>query len=509
MSAPRAVVIGAGMGGLAAAIDLAVAGAEVTLVERAAAPGGKMREVDPGGGAIDSGPTVLTLRDAFESLFAGAGAALSDRVALTRAGILARHAWSAENRLDLFADIDRSADAIGVFSGARQARLFRRFCADSRAMFETLETTFLKAQRTGPAGLAARVGLARLGRLAAIRPFSTLWGALGDYFPDPRLRQLFGRYATYSGASPFAAPATLMLIAHVEQAGVWLVEGGMARLAEAMAALARESGATLRYGCAAADIDIRAGRAAGVRLDDGDRLPADIVVANAEPAAIAAGRLGEGARRACIPPRRRSLSAITWSARAAPRGFGLVRHNVFFSGDYRAEFRAVFEDGRPPGDPTVYVCAQDRDAQDGAAPGGPERLLLLINAPADGDRRAYETSEIDACLTRTRRRLAASGLEIEIGEAVPTSPAGFDRLFPGTGGALYGPAMHGWRAAFARPGARSRLPGLYLAGGGTHPGPGIPMALISGRLAAEAALRDTASTARSRRAATTGNMSTR
>ena len=153
-------------------------------------------------------------------------------------------------RLDLFADIDRSAEAIGDFAGAAEARGYRGFCAEARRIYEHARTARSSAPR-GPAslGLVAAPACAGLAICWRIRPFATLWGALGDYFHDPRLRQLFGRYATYCGSSPFQAPATLMLVAHVEQEGVWLVEGGMHRLAEALAELAqRRSAPRFRYG---------------------------------------------------------------------------------------------------------------------------------------------------------------------------------------------------------------------------------------------------------------------
>jgi hypothetical protein len=150
-----------------------------------------------------------------------------------------------------------------------------------------------------------------------------MWRALGDYFRDPRLRQLFGRYATYCGSSPFQAPATLMLVAHVEQEGVWLVEGGMHRLAVALEGLAERRGATFRYGAEAAEILVAGGKVAGVRLASGERLDADAVVLNADVAAVAAGRFGPAAAGAVpkVPRSSRSLSAVTWALHARTEGF--------------------------------------------------------------------------------------------------------------------------------------------------------------------------------------------
>ncbi len=497
------VVIGAGVGGLAAAALLARRGFAVTVLERATAPGGKMRVLD----GVDAGPTVFTMRWVFEDLFSECGARLEERVGLTSAGILARHAWGAD-RLDLHADAERSAAAIEAFAGPAEARGFRAFCAAARRTYQTLEGPFIRGERPSMASLA--LSIRRPADLLAIKPFASLWSELGTFFRDPRLRQLFGRYATYCGSSPFLAPATLMLVADVEQQGVCYVAGGMGALAQALAGLAEESGGTVRYGAEVAEITVAAGRVTGVRLADGEVVPADAVISNADPQAIATGRFGRAAAGAVgrTKPAERSLSALTWTGTAETAGFPLVRHNVFFSRDYRAEFDALAS-GAVPAEPTVYVCAQDRGDEGGVD--GPERLLILVNAPPTGDtmRDNGAATEIDGCRERAWTLMARSGLRLTAERLQPTDPAGFERLFPATGGALYGPAVHGATASFKRPGSRTAVRGLYLAGGGAHPGAGVPMAALSGRLAASALTADLGSTRPSRPMATAGGTSTR
>jgi 1-hydroxycarotenoid 3,4-desaturase len=494
MTEHHVVIIGAGMGGLAAALRLAARTVRVTLLERGPTPGGKMREVAVNGTRVDSGPTVVTMRDVFEALFDAAGANLADHVTLRPAEVLARHAWSAEERLDLFADIERSVEAIGDFAGSRQAQLFRDFCARADDMFRTLERAFIHEPAPTPLSLVLDSGLIPVSRL---KPYSTLWQDLGRFFPDARLRQLFGRYATYVGSSPFRAPPTLGIVAHVELGGVWMVDGGIHRLPAACAALAADRGVDIRYDCAVAEVELRHGRAAGVRLADGGLIPADAVLCNADSAALAAGLFGRKPRRAVRrhPLSARSLSAVTFSVHAPTTGFPLVRHNVFFSRDYAGEFDAIFAQGRLPEEPTVYVCAQDR-GDDGASPEGPERLFCLVNAPPRGDIKPFDAREIEQCEEHTFNLLRRCGLQVDLTPArrVITTPTEFERLFPATGGALYGRTSHGWQGPFSRATARSRVPGLYLAGGSVHPGPGVPMAAISGQLAAEAILQDLSST---------------
>jgi 1-hydroxycarotenoid 3,4-desaturase len=516
MTGRRVLVVGAGVGGLVAALELAAQGLDVTLLEQAAAPGGKMRLVPAAGQSMDAGPTVFTMRWVFEELFAALGENLQSLLPLRPLSVLARHAWGAEGHFDLHADLDRTVAAIGDFSSPAEGERYRRYCRRAAGIYQALEGPFLRAGRPTPMGLVLRAGWRGLPGLMRISPFATLWGELARDFRDPRLAQLFARYATYCGSSPYLAPATLMLVSHVERQGVWSVDGGMHRIALCLAALAQRRGAQIRYGAAVRELLVQQGRVTGVVLAQGERIAADAVVFNGDAAALADGRLGEAARAAvkARPRAARSLSALTWSATTPTQGFALLRHNVFFSADYRREFDELLRQRRVPLDPTVYVCAQDR-LDDAGACSGPERLLVLVNAPADGDQRRLDPEELRSCQERTLRVLERCGLRLELTphNSVTTQPADFERLFPATGGALYGLASHGWRASFSRPPARSRLAGLYLAGGSTHPGPGVPMAALSGRLAAASLLADASrrrvSTPPWPAAATPGGTSTR
>jgi 1-hydroxycarotenoid 3,4-desaturase len=513
--AKRVIVVGAGVGGLVAALKLALCGIDVSVFERADGPGGKMRQTRLGDALVDAGPTVLTMRWVFDEIFESAGTSLDSRLGLTRLSILARHAWQGGERLDLHADAERSALAIADFAGVREAEGFRRFCARARKIYRTLEHPFIEQPCAGPSALVCALGLRGLVGLSSIAPFTTMHRALQEYFRDPRLVQLFGRYATYCGSSPYLAPATLMLVAHVEQRGVWTVDGGMHRLATAMADLAQEHGVSFHYRTGVKQIDVRGGEVQGVTTDTDEYVAADAVVVNADAQAIAHGFFGEevAAAVARITTAKRSLSAVTWAMVATCSGFPLVRHNVFFSNDYQLEFEQLFASRSSlPTSPTVYVCAQQR-LDTSASPGDntPERLLCLVNAPARGDTCPLALKEIQLCEQHSQNLLEQCGLTLRCAphNFERTDPTAFNHLFPATGGALYGPVSHGWTASFQRPSARTRIEGLYLAGGSIHPGPGIPMAALSGRIAADTLLADQYLMQRSSQMAMRGGISMR
>ena len=462
-----------------------------------------MRTERVGGHVIDAGPTVLTMRAVFDDLFAATGARLDDYVTLEPLEVLARHAWTDGSRLDLFTDEDASTDAIRAFAGAKSADGYRRFRRYTAEIHDTVEEPFMRSEPSSLMTTFRRSSWRTLRKLAAVDWHHTMWKALGDFFPDPRLRQLFARYATYYGSSPFATPATLNLIAHVEARGVWTVAGGMAKLAHGLGQRLYQLGGAIVTGQHVERIEVEGGRARGVVLADGSRYEAKTVVFNGDPHALATGRLGDGVRNAVKLPRKgtRSLSAVTFATVARTADFPLARHNVFFSDDYRDEFVRIFDRGVVPQTPTVYICAQDRDT--GQPVPTHERMLVLMNAPARGDDDNFEV-DAQSCMETTLSLLQRCGLNLESEATITTTPKQFAARFPATGGALYGPATHGPLAAFSRPGPRSTIDGLYLVGGGVHPGAGVPMVATSGRLAAEAALADRPSMPRSRPAATFG-----
>ncbi|WP_353132358.1 1-hydroxycarotenoid 3,4-desaturase CrtD [Limnohabitans sp.] len=510
---PRVVVVGAGIGGLVSALVLAHRGLDVTLVESASQPGGKIRQVLVDGVGVDSGPTVFTMRWVLDQMLETLGTSLEDILQLEPIDVLARHAWDASpQRLDLYSDTARTADAIAQFSSPQEARRFLNFCQQTQRLYDTLEKPYIRSQRPSLVSMVSDLGFSGMATLTGLGPFATLWKSLARHFHDPRLQQLFGRYATYCGSSPWSAPATLMLVAQVELDGVWSVKGGMFQVASALSKLGETHGVKSRYGAACSQILTSQGKVCGVQLSSGEHIDADHVIFNGDVAALASGMLGSSISTSFepVPPNQRSLSAMTLSMHAKTSGFPLVRHNVFFNQDYQAEFEDIFHKRQLPSQGTVYVCAQDRN-DTGLAEPALERILCLVNAPPDGDIHSFNTSEIQACESSSMALMRRCGLEIEVTpqQVVRTLPQDFARLFPGSGGALYGQATHGWMSAFRRPSARSKVPGLYTAGGSVHPGPGVPMAAMSGRLAAATLMEDLGLTKPSRRVVISGGMSMR
>ncbi len=500
---PKIVIVGAGIGGLSAALRLGHQGCDVTVLDMHGAPGGKMRTVPSDAGPVDAGPTVLTMRPVFEALFADVGERLGDHLTLQPLKTLARHYWDDGAMLDLSADPARSLANIVATFGAKAGQEFESFSARARRLFEAFDVPMMRTPEPDQMAVARTV-LRQLGLVSDMAPHQTIAGLLKRSFSDPRLAQLFGRYATYVGGSPYASPAILSLIWHAEAQGVWAVHGGMHQLAQTIETLAKTKGVTFRYNTLVSRITRQNGRINGVQTE-AEHFPADVVLFNGDPRALAEGLLGDNTRAAVnkqhFEPR--SLSAFVHAFAATPNGIDLAHHTVFFAHDPKAEFKALAK-GEMPTDATLYLCAQD----DGQTPADAlQRFEIIMNGPPvlrDPEK------EKPPCQTQIFKRFRDFGLTFSPtpGPAALTTPQGFDALFPASLGSLYGRSPHGLMAAFKRPTARTSLPGLYLCGGGVHPGAGVPMATLSGAHAAAAIMTDHASTSMSRPMAMRGGILT-
>ncbi|AWD20260.1 1-hydroxycarotenoid 3,4-desaturase CrtD [Pseudogemmobacter blasticus] len=505
---PRVIIIGAGFGGLAAALSARSRGWNVTVVEAADAPGGKARTLRTVAGPVDTGPTVLTFRNEFDELFERFGEKLDDHVRLVPQTVLARHFWPDGSTLDLFADPDMTEKAIKKFAGEDEASGFRKFYQLTSGLYKTFRAPVMQSSSPEIPSVA-KAALKSPKLWSALVPGRSLPSLLKAHFKDPRLIQLFGRYATYVGGRPQKTPAVMSLIWQAEANGVWGIDGGMSALAKAVAKLAQRNGVTFRYGTKASKIERDpTDNTMSVTLETGETLTGKAVIFNGDPAALAEGYLGPQVKNA-VPPKAvgpRSLSAQVWAFAATPKGplaAKLGHHNLFFSKRPEAEFDPLLS-GKPQDDPTLYVCAEDRAI--GKPPRALERFEIIVNAPAGH----VEPDEAKACALRTFPKLAEMGLTFDPppGANMLTTPTTLEELFPASQGAIYGRSPEGTLAAFAKPQARSQLKGLYLAGGGAHPGAGVPMATRSGKFAADAMVSDLGSVRTSRPTATPGGTST-
>jgi phytoene desaturase len=493
----RVVVVGAGMAGLAVSARLATLGHDVVVCEQAPTWGGKLGTFEREGFAFDTGPSLLTLPAVYRDLFVKTGQPLEETLDLVAVDPVARYRFPAVDGHDVtWLDLPNASrarlrvaldDALGAGAGSD----WDRFLDRAHDIWQVTRGPFLESPLAGGRDL---LRLARRTRdVRTVAPWQSLRGLGEQYLRDPRLRMFLDRYATYTGSDPRRAPAALSVVPYVEQTfGAWYVPGGLRRLGAAVHERALLRGAAVRLGAAVAQVLVEGGRAAGVVLADGERLPADVVVVNADAAHLygdllppsVAGRARRRLQRATP-----SLSGVVLLLALRGRTPGLAHHTVLFPADYDSEFDSVFgRDARPVRDPTVYVSAPDDPAL--RPDDDHESWFVLVNAPRHGtgpgavdwDEPGLASSYADQVLDV----LAARGLDVRdrvLWREVRT-PADLERATRSPGGAIYGTSSNGARAAFLRPANAAPVPGLFLVGGSAHPGGGLPLVGLSAAIVA-------------------------
>jgi 1-hydroxycarotenoid 3,4-desaturase len=470
------VVIGAGMGGLAAAIELAAAGCAVEVVEAADGPGGKAAEVRVDGVPCDTGPTVLTLPDVARQLFLAAGTRLEDEVSLRVPDTALRVHLPDGSAFNVHHAVDDTLASVERARGSAARQQLERFLSRARTTWEASADAFVYGPHPTPFRVLA-MGPRRWWSLGRIDAHRSLWSVVCDDIDDVALRWLMARFATYNGSDPRTAPGTLSCIAWVELGlGVWGVDGGLHGLARALERVARRLGVRFRYGTPVRQVLHHDGAVTGVRLDD-ETLSCDAVVCNADVAHLFRALLDQpGSRHA-----QRAPSTSGWVGIVAATPMERAAHEVIFPDDYLEEFVDLFDRRRAPADPTVTTCALSVAHGRPRFDDGREPLYVMVNAPADADEPG-----LAACREATLARLRSSG---RIGDDDPVvwerGPRGLAQQYPDTEGSIYGADSSSVLAAFRRP--PNRLPelrGLYAAGGSAHPGGGVPLCLQSGRRAA-------------------------
>ncbi|MDX1994150.1 MAG: phytoene desaturase family protein [bacterium] len=485
------IVVGGGIGGLSAAIRLAAAGKRVIVLEKNAAVGGKMSQVEAEGFRWDTGPSVITMRHVFEHLFAAAGRRLDDYLTLLPIDPLTRYFYPDGTVLDASRELAEMVAQIEKIE-PRDVEGYLAYLAYAARIHRVTGPVFIYDQPPTPASFA-RVPVQDW---LKADPFRTMQGAIQHYVRSQKLRQLLGRFATYVGGSPYAAPATLNVIAHVElNGGVWYPQGGIYAIAEALARLARELGVEICTNTPVEQIELRNNRVQGVRLTDGTQLEAEAVIANVDVTTLYQHLLPPSptVERRLTQLRREESSCSGFILMLGVEGQfpQLAHHNILFSQDYRAEFESIFKRQLPSDDPTIYIAITSKTDSHHAPPGC-ENWFILVNAPPASAKYDWLVNAT-AYRDRIIAKLAASGLDLhgKIRVEKMLTPVDLERMTGAWRGALYGPSPNSKWTAFRRPHNRSRdVRGLYLAGGTTHPGGGVPMVTLSGKVAADMVLED-------------------
>ncbi len=512
----RISIIGGGIGGLSAAVRLAGAGHRVTLFEKNERIGGKLNlweaphplRPNERPFRFDTGPSLLTLPLVFADLFAYVGRDVRDYLSIRKLDPVSRFVWADGAALPLHARRADLLDAVQRFAPGDERGL-ERLLNYGRKIWDLSGEFFLtrspeQAMR-GDGALSPLNALRMLSMPFRIGMFRKYARVVDRHVRSQRLREVLYQYATYSGASPFLAPATLAVIPHVElDIGGWYVAGGMYALALAIEKLAREVGVDIRTGCAIQRVAIEAGERAerhvagavrGVVLADDSAFAADAVIVNAD-VVYAYESLVEARYRRKFDDRKLAQLEPSGSGMALLLGVEgtypqLAHHTKFMPQDYRSDLRATFEARRVPDDPCIYVCASTR-SDPTQAPEGCDNLFVLCSAPPlDGgiDWEREGPAYRDRIVRTLEERFGLADLSKRIVVERRWTPADLKSAYNANAGSIYGISGNGVKQAFLRPANRDRdVAGLFFAGGATHPGGGLPLVALSGKIASELAM---------------------
>ena len=489
-------IIGGGLGGLAAAATLAARGHKVTLLEKNAWLGGKAAELAEEGFRFDMGPTILTMPRVLERVFAEAGREMSDYLDLRRLDPQWRCFYDDGTVLDLRDDPAEAARAIGRLS-PRDEQGFQRFMEVASRLSDVSDKFFFwrsVEDLRDTMNLKENMSLATLSDVMALRMHRTVAGQIKRDVRDPRVQQMLEHFIQYVGSSPLASPAVLCGIAQMQQGeGVWYPMGGTRAVPMALTRLGEELGVDYRTGVDVTSIEVEDGRATAV-VADGERLRFDKVVSNMDSVRtyreLIGGRAWKdfGYRKA-----EAACSGIVLYLGLDRAYEHLAHHNFVFSRDPAEEFAAIYDRGEPAPDPTAYIAAPAR-TEPGVAPEGGEALYILVHTPhlRDGhDWSRMLPEERAKIVAKLGRAAGMEDLEERIVFERTLTPQDIHDRYRVLDGAIYGLASHGRVNGAFKPGNRSRqVRDLYLAGGSAHPGPGMPMALMSGWIAADSLHRD-------------------
>ncbi len=493
----RVGIIGGGLGGLAAACTLAARGHAVVLYERNEWLGGKAAVLEQDGFRFDMGPTILTLPSVLRRIFAEAGRDLDDSLDLVRLDPQWRSFFDDGSTLDLHSDRSRMEKELTNFSPAtKSAGGYNRFLGLSERLHRISRNWFFYRPVGGLRDMFNAGNMVQAGTLSdvlAMRMGRSVGGTVRSFIPDKRVAQMVDHFTQYVGSAPDSSPAVLCGIAHMQTSeGIWYPRGGTGEIPRALEQLARELGVEIQTGRGVRKIRTSGDSVSGLELEDGEIVRLDAVVSNADTVRTHRELLG-GVKK--FERRRRyepACSGVVLYLGLKRQPKQLLHHNFIFSRDPDEEFDFIYRQGEPAPDPTCYVCAPAR-SDPSVAPEGGEALYVLVHTPylrKHHDWKKMLPNYRRVILEKLRR---TAGLEIDeqIATESALTPQDIHDRYGVLNGAIYGIASHGRLFGAFKPSNRSPdLRGLYLAGGAAHPGPGMPMVLMSGWIAADAIDRD-------------------
>ena len=492
-------VVGGGLGGLAAACTLAARGCKVRLFEGNAELGGKAVVLEREGFRFDMGPTIVTVPEVLHRIFAEAGRKLEDYIDLVRLDPQWRCFFEDGSVLDLEEDTDRMAENLDAYAGAPTAEGYRQFMQVARELHRISDRYFFWKSVEGirdTLDLGETWRASTLSELAALRMGQTVAGTIRSKVPDSRVAQMLDHYTQYVGSSPYGSPAVLCGIASMQAgSGVWYPIGGTRAVPEALIALATELGVELNTSSRVSRILHAGGEVSGIELVDGTTVYADAVVSNMDTVRTHSELVGGSIAKRFLRRRRYepACSGVVLYLGLSKRYDHLQHHNFVFSADPKTEFDAIYHEGRPAPDPTCYLAAPAA-TEAAVAPQGGEALYVLVHTPYLRENHDWQ-GMFPAYRQRILDKLKTCGGMPDIEQRIvcesALTPQDIHDRYRVLNGAIYGLASHGRFLGAFKPGNRSPdLEGLYLAGGSAHPGPGMPMALMSGWIAADTLDKD-------------------
>jgi len=481
------VVIGGGVGALSGAIRLAKMGFEVELFEKNSELGGKMNEYEDLGYRFDTGPSLLTMTHVIDELFEFVGANRSDSLEFLSLDPICRYFFADGTTLDTSNDQEKMVNAIDNLAPG-QGTAYKNFLNYAQRIYQLTADIFLFTPIHELPKLMKRNYLPTLLQLNQIDPIRTVHQSVKSFFSDHRLIQLFDRYATYNGSNPFKAPATLNIIPYVEFGlGGFYIQGGMYRLVEVLESIALKEGVQIHTNTPAEKILHDQTQIHGVSVNR-TVIPTNYVLCGVD-ITVAYNQLidGKTKRKQYLNQLEPSLSGMVFMWGIRKKSTKLSHHNIVFSPNYQLEFDQIFKDQVAPKDPTIYIAITSKTDPD-HAPSQGENWFTMLNMPYLNNQQDWnaETSRMRSTILAKLQTLGLDITDDYIEVEKVHTPEDYDNIYGSHRGSIYGISSNSRSTAFRRPANRSRnLKGLYFAGGSSHPGGGIPLVMLSGKMAAE------------------------